>query len=88
MSKRNQSAVIATQGACNPFPLIRALHEGLDELKAEQPDADHPLIYADPALRLIVYQLAYLFRATDYSLAGQEYARLLDAVGMPTETTN
>lgn len=82
-SKRNDYAVIATQGACNPHPLIRGLHEGLEELKAERPDADHPTIFADPALRLIVYQLAYLFRANDYNLAGLEYNRLCVAVGMP-----
>jgi hypothetical protein len=84
MPKRNQHAVIAQQGACNPIPLIRALQTGLDELNAEQPDgrADTPTILGDPALRLLVHQLAHLFRVNDHGLEGLEFLDLLLKVGM------
>lgn len=86
MSQRNQHAVIAQQGASNPIPLAKALVDGIEEIKAERTAAGLPFtstvtIMEDPALRLIVHQLAHLFRA--YSLEGAEYSRLCQAVGFP-----
>lgn len=83
MSKRNANAVCAQSGACNPIAVIRGLQQGVEELRAEQPDADHPTILQDPALRLIIHQLAYLFRVHDHTLSSEEYGRLCHKVGMP-----
>jgi hypothetical protein len=86
MSKRNQSAVIAQQGACNPIPLIRALQDGVEELKAEDPAEYFGKVRTDPALRLIVHQLAFLMNVGEFnSLPPGEFGQMLDAVGMPLE---
>ncbi|MNC43656.1 hypothetical protein D3C76_1693640 [compost metagenome] len=58
---RNHVSVISQQGTCNPIPLIRALHEGLDEFRAKVQHLDTGLILDDPAMRLIVHLLLYLF---------------------------
>lgn len=86
MSRRNEHAVIAQQGACNPIPLCKALVEGIEEIKAERAVAGMPFtstvtIMEDPALRLIVHHLAHLFRV--YDVAFLEYNQLCTAVGMP-----
>lgn len=82
MSKRAKTAIAAQLGACNPIPLIHALNEGLDELKQEQPNWDTPAILNDPALRLIVHQLAHLF-ALSPDIPHDEYVTACRAVGMP-----
>lgn len=81
MNKRNQNAVACQQGACNPIPIINALKEGLDELRAE--NADTPTILGDPALRLIVHQLAWLMHTHQLDALGEVYSQLCAQVGMP-----
>lgn len=89
MNQRNKHAVIAQEGASNPIPLAKALVDGIEELKAERQAAGLPFtstvtIMQDPALRLIVHQLAWLFRVGDLCGVEQaEYARLCAAVGVP-----
>lgn len=80
--QRNKLAVGAQLGACNPIPLINGLKEGLDELRAENPNADHPAIFNDPALRLIVHQLAHLFQLGP-DMSHEQYVTACRAVGMP-----
>jgi len=87
MSRRYRNAVIAQQGACNPIPLAHALVEGIEEIKAERAADGKPFtstvtILEDPALRLIVHQLAHLY-ALSPDLEGAEYHRLCEAVGVP-----
>jgi hypothetical protein len=82
MSQRSKHAIGAQLGACNPIALIRALNEGLDELKQEQPSWDTPTILTDPALRLIVHQLAHLY-ALCPDIPSAEYLAACRAVGMP-----
>jgi hypothetical protein len=85
MSKRNQNAIAAQQGACNPIPLIRALQDGVEEMKAEDPNGYFEKVRTDPALRLILHQLAYIMgNGSGLELPGTEYHRLCEAVGMPT----
>jgi hypothetical protein len=86
MSQRNRHAVIAQQGACNPIPLAKALVDGIEEIKAERVAAGLPFtstvtIMNDPALRLIVHQLAHLFRVN--AVDGSDYTELCRVVGMP-----
>jgi hypothetical protein len=85
MSQRNRNAMSAQSGACNPIPLIHALREGLDELKAEQASIDTQAILDDPALRLIVHQLAFLMKVGGgYDVPLLEYSRLTTLVSQPT----
>ena len=82
MSKRNKNAVTAQQGACNPIPMIRALQDGVEEMKAEDPDHYFENVRNDPALRLIVHQLAYVMRVSD-GVGLPDYQVLCRDVGMP-----
>lgn len=79
MSKRNKNAVAAQQGACNPIPMIRALQDGVEEMKAEDPNYYFSKVRNDPALRLIVHQLAYILNVNDMP----DYIQACSAVGMP-----
>ena len=82
--KRNENAAIIQGGACNPIPIIRALSEGLDELRAEQTAIDTQAILDDPALRLIVHQLAFLMKVGGgYDVPLLEYSRLTTLVSQP-----
>lgn len=82
---RAECARIAQDGACNPSPLIKALGDGIAEIRRENPGADTPAILNDPALRLIVHQLAHLFRIEEFNLvedrAVDAYAAAMRAVG-------
>lgn len=85
--QRNRNAATAQLGASNPIPLAKALVDGIEELRAERQAAGLPYtstvtIMEDPALRLIVHQLAHLFRVNCGHLEGSEYTRLCEAVGM------
>lgn len=89
MNKRNKIAVIAQEGASNPTPLIRGLRDSLEELLGEQVDGliagrlpSTDTILNDPALRLIIHQLAHLFKVGEYQLDMTEYARLCEQVSM------
>ena len=79
MSKRNKNAVAAQLGACNPIPMIRALQDGVEELKAEDPNEYFSKVRTDPALRLIVHQLAFIMNTNDMP----DYSALCREVGMP-----
>ena len=82
MSKRNQNAVTAQGGACNPIPMIRALQDGVEEMKAEDPNGYFEKVRNDPALRLIVHQLAYIMRVSE-GTALVDYQQMCRDVGMP-----
>lgn len=55
MSKRHRDATLIADGACNPSGIARSLVEACDECRAEGAD-----VRTDPAVYLIVSQLAYL----------------------------
>lgn len=81
MSHRNRLARIAQAGACNPIPLVLALRNSIDEIKQENPNWDTNTILNDPAMRLIVHQLAYLFRCEELDdPSTAEYSACLEAI--------
>ena len=57
MKQRNADA-LAIQWACNPAGIARALVKACDEARAECTDTMYTR--QDPAVRLIVHQLAFL----------------------------
>lgn len=80
-TRRARAARNAQAGACNPIPLCRALHEGVAELREANEATDTADILNDPALRLLVHQLAHLFRANDDQLGeGNTYSELMAAI--------
>jgi hypothetical protein len=56
MSKRHDDALVIQMGACNPSGIARALVEACDEARGEHVEQ----VAMDPAVRLIVHQLAHL----------------------------
>lgn len=53
---RFSNAIYISDGACNPRAIINTMRVALDEM----PMADTPTVCADPALKLMVHQLAFL----------------------------
>ncbi|WP_133060349.1 hypothetical protein [Parendozoicomonas haliclonae] len=58
-----KNAYFAQKGACNPYPLLNAVKEGIDELRDSNGYTGTEHALKDPALRLIVHQLAWLFKS-------------------------
>lgn len=58
---RYRAALAISDGACNPSGIAHAFIEGCRD--ARQEGADTAALYADPALRLMVHQLAHLMGA-------------------------
>lgn len=74
--KRFQDAIHIQQGACNIRAIARALANAADEAAhAGQQPKD------DPAVRLIVHQLAFLCGAGEIDDDMTLYGRLVDACG-------
>ena len=61
------------QGACNPRGIARALVKATDEVATE---GDTNAVRADPAVRLMVHQLAYLAGMENYSWGWDEAVRV------------
>ncbi len=83
MGKRHQDAIMIQDGACNPHGITRSLVHALGECRDE--GMDTAATCADPAIRLIVHQLAFLCcvralddRLTIYSQAIDQCRREAD----------
>lgn len=63
----------ATQGAANPVALVNTLKSWMQQVQDEGGDLN--AVRTDPACRLLVYQLAFLFGVD--ALAQDEYENLL-----------
>lgn len=61
MRNRFRDALLS-QGACNPRGLMRSVVAHMDEMANAPRFTGTDGITSDPALRLMVYQLAFLFR--------------------------
>jgi len=71
---RFETAKIAQAGACNPIPLSRGLQQAIYEIRDAGGDTN--AILEDPACRLIVHQLAHLFRTHQFD----DYSEAMDQV--------
>ncbi len=71
---RFQTAKIAQDGACNPTPISRGLQQAIYEIRDAGGDTN--TILNDPACRLIVHQLAHLFRVNDF----EDYSEAMSEV--------
>ena len=70
MSKRNSDALAIAAGACNPSGIAYSIIDACQEIRSG-PDYRRRgtiAITSDPAVRLMVYQLAHLF-----GVAGAQY---------------
>jgi len=59
MSKRNENAIIISDGASNPRAILRAMLQAENEITAEGNTSTH-MYLTDPALKLMVHQLCFL----------------------------
>lgn len=75
MANRCSDALAIQQGACNPVAVTKRLHDHVQDMfrsGISQTEIRH-----DPALRLIVHQLAFLFRTSSLDGADGEYDRCI-----------
>jgi hypothetical protein len=66
-SRFRDALVIVSPGACNPSGVALSIVDACGEMR-EHEHADTRLVCRDPAIRLMVYQLAHLF-----GVAGAQY---------------
>ena len=66
-SRVRDALVIVNPGACNPSGIALSIVDACHEMR-EHDHADTSLVRQDPAIRLMVYQLAHLF-----GVAGAQY---------------
>ena len=59
MSLRNREAIAISDGACNPRAIVNAMHRAVAEM-VDAGITDTDAILADPALKLMTHQLAFL----------------------------
>ena len=60
MAKRHDDALTIAAGACNPSGIANAIFEACRELRAEPDFSGTKQMCHDPAIRLMVHQLAYI----------------------------
>jgi hypothetical protein len=62
MSKRHHDALAIAAGACNPSGIAHSILEACQEIRGEPDNSKRGTvgITADPAVRLMVYQLAFV----------------------------
>lgn len=75
MRNRFKDALLA-QGASNPGALCRSLAEIQTELYAQGMGTD--AVRADPACRLIAYQISYLFNSEELMNYPSEYHKAVE----------
>ena len=73
LPRRFRNAYMIQQGACNPAGIARSLVEACDECLAEGVSQR-----ADPAVRLITHQLAYLMDTRALDTETSTYTELYD----------
>ena len=75
MAKRHETALFIAAGACNPSAIAHSIYEACAEMRAEPDHRGTLQIRMDPAIRLMVHQLAFLCDAEGLSaLSNYEHA--------------
>jgi len=59
MAKRHADAIAIQLGAVNPIAIVKALDRAIDEIRRD-PNAGTAGITEDPAIKLMVHQLAFI----------------------------
>lgn len=76
MKRRYDNAIAIQQGACNPSGICHSIIAACQEVRDEGGGTDQ--IRADPAVRLMVHQLAFLCAIAEIDSDISLYARLTD----------
>lgn len=78
--KRNRDAIAIQAGACNPSGVARSLVQAIDEFTDSPDYTGTDSVRADPAIRLICHQLAFLLGVGEINWDQDTYSRLTKAV--------
>jgi hypothetical protein len=73
---RHKDALLMQGGACNARALVRSLHEHIEEFCKSPEFAGTDSITSDPALRLMVHQIAFLFNTSGIDSGLYTYSNL------------
>ena len=79
MAKRHDDALFIQQGACNPSGIAHSIVEACQEMRAEPGHSGTNEITSDPAIRLMVHQLAFLCHVAEIDSASDVYGKLTEA---------
>ena len=60
MTKRNRDALAISDGACNPVAIVNSMVAAIAEMRAQPNFSGWDELCADPALKLMTHQLAFL----------------------------
>jgi hypothetical protein len=77
MANRHNDALGIQKGACNPHGITRSLIEALDEARQDPTVNGTRGVCYDPAVRLIVHQLAYICGINEIERTPDTYGRLM-----------
>ena len=88
MAKRHRDALSIQMGACNPSGIAISIVDACREIRAEPGHTGTAQITNDPAIRLMVHQLAYICKANDDQMAGSVYAGLVTQCEREMENTH
>jgi hypothetical protein len=78
--KRHHDALAIQGGACNPIAIVNSIRQAIEEIRTET-GALLPTdtILTDPATRLMVHQLAFLFHIDRIDNGTDSYSDLMTA---------
>jgi hypothetical protein len=76
--KRHRDAIAIQHGACNPSGIALSIVEACREIRAGSGYNGTVDVTSDPAVRLMVHQLAFICRADDAYIA-DDYSTLIEA---------
>jgi hypothetical protein len=77
MARRHSDALAIQAGAVNPSAIALMISEACREIGRQPGYSGTAQLTSDPAVRLMVHQLAFICKANDDQLAGSVYAGLV-----------
>lgn len=85
MGKRHRDALAIQLGACNPSGVAHSIIEACQEMRADPATSGTATICADPAVRLMVHQLAFLCGVPEIDRDLELYGKLTAACEAETK---
>ena len=79
MSKRHSDALFIQEGACNPSGIALAIVSACKEMRDEPDHKGTDEITSDPAIRLMVHQLAFICSVGSLDYGVNEYSDAMKA---------
>ena len=77
-TKRHRDALAIANGACNPSGIALAIVDACREMRADPATASMDQLTSDPAIRLMVHQLAYICDIGVFDRDIAAYGKALD----------